>query len=66
MCSFAPLLEQPSRLPPSTPLVCGMATCHSLTNINGELTGDPLDLKMFLGTEWVGKSCTPFTNIGQC
>jgi len=42
-----------------------MATCHSLTNINGELTGDPLDLKMFLGTEWVGKSCMPYANTGH-
>lgn len=24
----------------------GMATCHSLTLINGELSGDPLDLKV--------------------
>ena len=35
-----------------------MATCHSLTNINGELAGDPLDLKMFLATKWV-TSLTP-------
>ncbi|KAI5754967.1 hypothetical protein M8J77_013022 [Diaphorina citri] len=30
----------------------GMATCHSLTLINGELSGDPLDLKMFESTGW--------------
>ena len=29
-----------------------MATCHSLTIINEELSGDPLDLKMFEATGW--------------
>jgi cation-transporting ATPase 13A3/4/5 len=29
-----------------------MATCHSLTIINDELSGDPLDLKMFEATGW--------------
>lgn len=32
-----------------------MATCHSLTKIEGELSGDPLDLKMFSATGWVSK-----------
>ncbi|XP_023025264.2 polyamine-transporting ATPase 13A3 isoform X1 [Leptinotarsa decemlineata] len=35
-----------------SPLIKGMATCHSLSIINGELEGDPLDLKMFESTEW--------------
>lgn len=30
----------------------GMATCHSLTIIDGTLNGDPLDLKMFESTGW--------------
>lgn len=30
-----------------------MATAHSLATINGKLSGDPIDLKMFLGTGWV-------------
>ncbi|KAF7273847.1 hypothetical protein GWI33_013460, partial [Rhynchophorus ferrugineus] len=30
----------------------GMASCHSLTRFNGELTGDPLDLNMFNFTMW--------------
>lgn len=34
-------------------LVQGMATCHSLTIIDGELVGDPLDVKMFECTGWV-------------
>ena len=29
-----------------------MATCHSLTVIADQLTGDPLDLKMFQSTGW--------------
>ena len=34
-------------------LLAAMATCHSLTVIDGQLTGDPLDLKMFEATDWV-------------
>ena len=49
---FAPFVEDPCCLSPG-PMVYGMATCHSLTTIDGELTGDPLDLKMFNGTKWV-------------
>lgn len=33
-------------------LMESMAICHSLTYINGELAGDPLDLKMFDFTGW--------------
>ncbi|XP_042231974.1 polyamine-transporting ATPase 13A3-like isoform X3 [Homarus americanus] len=33
-------------------LVAAMATCHSLTYLNGQLTGDPLDVKMFEATKW--------------
>uniref|UniRef100_A0A7N6A761 ATPase 13A3 n=1 Tax=Anabas testudineus TaxID=64144 RepID=A0A7N6A761_ANATE len=33
--------------------VACMATCHSLTKIEGQLSGDPLDLKMFEATGWV-------------
>ena len=31
----------------------GMATCHSLTTIEGKLSGDPIDVIMFEGTEWI-------------
>ncbi|XP_041848724.1 probable cation-transporting ATPase 13A3 isoform X2 [Melanotaenia boesemani] len=37
----------------NTMFVACMATCHSLTNIEGELSGDPLDLKMFAATGWI-------------
>lgn len=33
-------------------LVAGMASCHSLTYLQGTLTGDPLDIKMFEATKW--------------
>lgn len=36
--------------------VACMAACHSLTKIDGELCGDPLDLKMFNATGWVRHS----------
>ena len=35
------------------PLLYAMATCHSLTIIDGEIMGDPLDLIMFNATGWV-------------
>ncbi|XP_071515719.1 polyamine-transporting ATPase 13A3-like isoform X8 [Panulirus ornatus] len=37
----------------TSPLVAALATCHSLTYLNGQLTGDPLDVKMFEATKWV-------------
>lgn len=33
-------------LPDYCPLVKGMAVCHSLTLIDDELVGDPLDIKV--------------------
>lgn len=46
------LAKQVEILPPESPLVTCLAACHSLTLINGELTGDPLDIKMFEATGW--------------
>lgn len=37
---------------PKGPIVEAMATCHSLTVIEEELMGDPLDLIMFNATDW--------------
>uniref|UniRef100_A0A8C5Q5X4 Cation-transporting ATPase n=1 Tax=Leptobrachium leishanense TaxID=445787 RepID=A0A8C5Q5X4_9ANUR len=37
---------------PWGPLLAAMTSCHSLVNIDGTLQGDPLDLKMFEGTNW--------------
>ncbi|VDM70355.1 unnamed protein product, partial [Strongylus vulgaris] len=40
-------------LPQRGELVTAIATCHSLTRINGVLHGDPLDLILFQQTGWV-------------
>ena len=40
-------------MPVESPFIADMATCHSLTLIGGELTGDPLDMVMFEATQWV-------------
>ncbi|XP_058970502.2 polyamine-transporting ATPase 13A3 isoform X1 [Pocillopora verrucosa] len=49
------------------PMLAAMATCHSLTMIDGRLSGDPLDLKMFEATDWIleepGEDNTKFDNI---
>lgn len=45
-------LREVDRLP-CDHLLYGMATCHSITIMNGELKGDPLDLKMFESTNWI-------------
>ncbi|CAH8524645.1 unnamed protein product [Schistosoma rodhaini] len=42
---------EPSELD-NGPLMECLATCHSLTLIEGVLSGDPLDLKMFQSTKW--------------
>ncbi|CAH2226377.1 jg26252, partial [Pararge aegeria aegeria] len=51
-----PILGRPQRDPRNMndlhDLKIGMACCHSLTLLNGELAGDPLDLKMFESTAW--------------
>lgn len=44
-------LKQIERLP-FDHLLYGMVTCHSITLMNGEMKGDPLDLKMFESTAW--------------
>jgi cation-transporting ATPase 13A3/4/5 len=33
-------------------IICAMATCHSIKVVDGDLVGDPLDLKMFSFTGW--------------
>lgn len=44
-------LKDIERLPFES-LLFGMVTCHSITLMNGEMKGDPLDLKMFESTGW--------------
>ncbi|KAI0852262.1 hypothetical protein F5Y00DRAFT_227703 [Daldinia vernicosa] len=63
---FDDIVSKASDLVPSTSLDAGpgdkyditraalftMATCHSLRSVDGELVGDPLDVKMFEFTGW--------------
>jgi magnesium-transporting ATPase (P-type) len=46
-------VADPTKLPHDSQLVQTMATCHSLVKINGELTGYPMDIKLFESIEWV-------------
>ena len=55
LSSFKELVQHVKYLPRG-PLLAAMATCHSLTVIDGQLSGDPLDLKMFQATDWVSWS----------
>jgi cation-transporting ATPase 13A3/4/5 len=53
-----------------TPLLHALATCHALKLVNGEVIGDPLDLRMFEFTRWTleeGKEGTsrPSTDEAQ-
>ncbi|KAK4303561.1 hypothetical protein Pmani_024421 [Petrolisthes manimaculis] len=52
---------------PEQPLIKALATCHSLTVINGALMGNPLDVKIFTGIDWVlqepGSSINPDYNL---
>ena len=41
-------------MPTDSLLVQTMACCHSLIKLNGELTGYPMDIKLFEAIEWVG------------
>ncbi|KAG0214920.1 hypothetical protein BGX28_001126 [Mortierella sp. GBA30] len=58
---FGPLLNSVEKMhsaPDSvkdqcTSLLYAMTTCHSVKSLNGELIGDPLDLKMFEFTRWI-------------
>lgn len=59
--NFSEELTGIDRLNIRNPLTQAMATCHSLTRIDGVLNGDPLDLNMFEFTQWV--KCT--TNGGN-
>jgi len=50
---FVEPVSDPKQLPTSSHLLRGMAVCHSLTYVKGNIVGDPLDLKMFAATGWV-------------
>lgn len=50
---FNERVSDPTVLPLDSPLIQAMATCHSLIKLNGHLTGNPLDVKLFEAIEWV-------------
>uniref|UniRef100_A0A0A9XPD4 Cation-transporting ATPase n=2 Tax=Lygus hesperus TaxID=30085 RepID=A0A0A9XPD4_LYGHE len=50
--SFEAPVHNAKSLPVNSHLLQGMAACHSLTIIDTEITGDPLELKMFEATGW--------------
>jgi len=53
VASFQKEVKYVTHLDCRSPLVVTMATCHSLTIIEGSISGDPLDLKMFEASSWV-------------
>jgi hypothetical protein len=38
---------------PQTLLLEALASCTEITYVDGELVGDPLDVKMFEATKWI-------------
>ncbi|KAI8975910.1 Ca-transporting ATPase [Trametes punicea] len=55
---FGKLIEDIHDLPPAAPgqkanFLYALATCHSLKMVDGEIIGDPLDVKMFEFTKWM-------------
>ena len=51
-----------------TPLLYALATCHALKIIDGEVLGDPLDIKMFEYTGWTldeGQSKPVSAGVGK-
>ncbi|GBP44393.1 Probable cation-transporting ATPase 13A3 [Eumeta japonica] len=65
--TFGECVVDVTSLPVTSPLLQALASCHSLTSIDGELTGDPLDLKMFEFTRWIleepGPENTRYDNL---
>merc|ERR1719193_1609082 len=51
----------PSRLPVDGLLIQTMASCHSLIKMNGELTGYPMDIKLFEAINWELAECNQST-----
>merc|ERR1719495_1810514 len=49
---FQESVADPSIIPTDSLLVQTMASCHSLIKLNGELTGYPMDIKLFEAIKW--------------
>ena len=50
---FGEMQADPTVLGLDSHLIHAMACCHSLIKIKKELTGNPLDVKLFESIEWV-------------
>lgn len=50
--AFKSPIETVENMPYDT-FLYGLVCCHSLTIIDNQIVGDPLDLKMFESTKWV-------------
>ncbi|XP_040008147.1 cation-transporting ATPase 13A2 isoform X2 [Xiphias gladius] len=48
---FSELVPEPRLLPPG-PMLTGLACCHTVTLLQGQPLGDPLELKMVESTGW--------------
>ncbi|KAJ3222081.1 hypothetical protein HK099_002735 [Clydaea vesicula] len=48
----ATLLENKNSEFPYPLIICAMGVCHSIKVVNGQVMGDPMDLKMFEFTNW--------------
>lgn len=59
---FSELVPDPSLLAPG-PMLSGLACCHTVTLLQGQPLGDPLELKMVESTGWVRHYCSRFFNI---
>lgn len=49
---FSELVPEPRKLPPGH-MLTGLACCHTVTLLQGQPLGDPLELKMVESTGWV-------------
>lgn len=54
LISFSFVIVEDASKIPFGPFVAGMASCHSLTVIDDQIRGDPLDVQMFQSIKWVG------------
>ncbi|KAJ3129220.1 hypothetical protein HK098_002204 [Nowakowskiella sp. JEL0407] len=64
--NFPPLPPHDDKSEFPYPLItCAMATCHSIKVVDGELIGDPLDIKMFEFTKWTIEEDEPASSSHQ-
>uniref|UniRef100_A0A7E4V2E3 Cation-transporting ATPase n=1 Tax=Panagrellus redivivus TaxID=6233 RepID=A0A7E4V2E3_PANRE len=56
---------QMDELPKDGELLKAVATCHSLTTIDNELCGDPLDLILFRKTNWIMDEIQPDGHVDE-